>query len=135
MRLGISYFVAPPVSVGALLSYSDNDQYGTFLMLGARVGAAFPISSGTAIWIRAGGAYQRTTLDFGAEISWTAFVPGAELYFVLQPVDNFGILLGGMVERTIGGKYEREAVGTTPSVEADYTRTEAALSFGVLAEF
>lgn len=133
-RLGFHYFVAPPISVGALASYSDNDDLGTFTLIGARVGAAIPMSGSTSIWLRGGIAYSRTTLEFGDNTqTFSAFVPGGEVLFALKPLDHFGFLVGGMFETTVGATATSEETGQ-PDEERDYQVREIALTLGVFLE-
>jgi hypothetical protein len=131
-RLGFHYLVSPPLSIGALASYSDNDNLGTFMLIGARVGAAIPISASTSIWLRGGFSYAQTTLDFGDnEIKYSAFLPGGEALFVLKPLQHFGFLAGAMFERSVGAKLKSDLSG---SGEADYEHMEIALSLGLFLE-
>ncbi|MBE7485056.1 MAG: outer membrane beta-barrel protein [Polyangiaceae bacterium] len=141
-RLGLHYFVAPPISIGGLLSYSDNDYFGTFLMVGARVGAALPVSGSTSIWLRGGIAYARTSLDFGGTTqSYTAILPGGEVLLAFKPLDHFGLLLGGMFEASVSGTAELErdpCSSTDPSPctqERDFEQRELGLTFGAFIDF
>lgn len=132
-RVGFHYFLAPPLSLGAIASYSDNDRLGTFTLIGARVGAAFPVSGSTSVWLRGGIAYARVELESGgATATYSALVPGGEVLLALKPLDHFGFLLGGLFETAVGGKYEVE----TPlgSDDIDYKHMEVALSLGVFLE-
>lgn len=132
-RLGFHYFVAPPISLGGIASYSDNDYFGTFTLIGIRVGAAIPMSDSTSIWLRGGISYARTKLELGSsETTYSAFVPGGEALFAFKPLDHFGFLAGGLFETTVGAKYESES--QLGSNEADYEQMEIALSLGVFLE-
>ena len=134
-RLGLHYFVAPPVSVGALLSYADNDTFGTFLLAGARVGVAIPMSGSTSLWLRGGIAYAQTQLEFGSsKQTYSGFVPGGEVLFALKPLDHFGFLVGGMFETTLGGKAKSESE-TQPEVERDFEARELGLTLGAFIDF
>ncbi len=133
-RLGVHYFVAPPLSVGALLHYSDNDIYGENLLLGARVGVAFPFSSSTALWVRGGIAYTSTKLESLGKITIRDVRPGAEVLLVLSPVDHFAVLLGGSFEIGVAGKRESESSSGQTTSE-DFKYMEYGLTFGVLADF
>ncbi|MBI3200919.1 MAG: hypothetical protein HYZ29_05180 [Myxococcales bacterium] len=139
-RIGLHYFAAPPLSLGALLSYSDNDFFGTFVLAGARVGVAFPISGATALWLRGGIAYARSSLEFGdSSQSYSALVPGGEVLFALKPLDHFGFLVGGMFETTVGGKAKSEedpcsSGASSCSQEADFSQREFGLTLGIFLE-
>jgi hypothetical protein len=132
MRLGLHYFVAPPISLGALLSYSDNDEYGDYLQAGARVGVAFSLSPSTAIWLRAGAVYVRTEFGFGDSTTTTSnIVPGGEALLVMRPVDHFGFLLGPFFDIGVNGKIEDD----DSDASADFDYMAYGLSFGVLGDF
>ncbi|MBK7586014.1 MAG: hypothetical protein IPI67_38245 [Myxococcales bacterium] len=134
-RIGVHYFVAPPVSIGALLSYSDNDNFGTFMLFGARVGVALPMSGSTSLWLRGGIAYARTELSFGSfEQTYTGLVPGGEVLLALKPLEHFGFLVGGMFETTLGGKAEVKSELTSDQSQ-DFSQTEAAFTLGAFIEF
>lgn len=131
-RLGLHYFVSPPVSAGLILNYNDSDA-ADYLLVGARVGVAFPLSTNAAVWLRGGVAYEST--DYSGMIKMKAFVPGGEVLLAIEPVEHFGFLIGGLFERTVGGKIEVQNFLGPGTVETDYTRTEIALSAGVFASF
>lgn len=133
-RLGLHYFVAPPLSLGAILHYSDNDVYGETMMAGVRIGAAFPISDGTAIWVRGGIAYVSHD-EVLSLLEFTDVRPGGELLFVLQPVEHFGFIVGGMFEMGIAGEMKTRSFLTGDSIERDYDYMEFGLTLGVLADF
>lgn len=136
-RLGLHYFAAPQISVGALLSYADNDNV-TSNMAGLRVGYAASMGSSTALWLRGGIVYTRTEINAGfAKLELTNFKPGAEALFVFHPIEHFGIMVGGMFEIGVAGKAEVDAslFGSSGSQEQDYDEMEAALTVGVLADF
>lgn len=132
-RLGAHYFVAPPVSVGGLLTYSDQDDFGETLFLAFRVGAALPVGSSSALWLRAGGGYYRN--EYSSILTSREFRPGVDALFVLHPVDNFGIILGGMFEMSLAGETEVKSPFTGVTNSQDYQRLEFGLTFGVLADF
>lgn len=131
-RLGAHYFVAPPVSVGGLLTYADQDDFGETLFLAFRVGAALPVGSSSALWLRAGGGYYRNEFSI---LTSREFRPGVDVLFVLHPVDNFGIILGGMFEMSLAGETEAKSPFTGVTQSQDYQRLEFGLTFGVLADF
>lgn len=136
-RLGAHYFVAPPLSLGVLTSYSDNDDFGTYVLIGARVGAAFPMSASTSFWLRGGIAYAQTTTDSGgSEAGYSALLPGGEALLALKPVEHLGFLVGGAFETAVGGKYERtvDSPGASSSDERDYKHMEVAFAMGVFVE-
>jgi hypothetical protein len=129
-RLGIHYFAAPPLSIGAILHYSDNDDLGTNAMAGVRIGAGIPIDSGFGLWIRGGIAYVSQEIDLVSETTFTDIRPGGEVLLVLQPVEHFGFLVGGMFEKGIAGKMERE-----DGRERDFDYMEYGLTLGVMGDF
>jgi len=136
-RLGLHYFVSGPISLGALLSYSDNDNYGTNTLVGARVGYAMPVGDSTALWLRGGISYVRTELGSGGfSITVSDFKPGAEALIVLHPVEHFGIIVGGMFEMGVAGKIKTKTSLFGPSTEneTDFKQMEVALTLGVLAD-
>jgi hypothetical protein len=135
-RLGLHYVFDPGVSVGALLSYADNDELGTSYVLGARVGYAVPLSHSTSLWARAGALYIHSKVSLGGKTTTRNILPGGELLFVFQPADNFGIILGPMFEIGVAGKQTSEpASSTLPTRERSFDYYEASLTFGVLADF
>ena len=131
-RLGLSYFVAPPLSLGAILHYADNDLYGETTLAGIRIGAGLPLADGTAIWIRGGIAYFSADF-FLAE--YTDVRPGGEVYLVLQPFPHFGFMVGGLFEMGIAGKAETRSLLGSGNQEVDYDYMEFGLSLGILADF
>jgi hypothetical protein len=138
-RLGLHYFVAPNVSVGALLGYVDNDLFGTTWLIGARVGYAAPMSPTTALWIRGGILYTETKFSAFGTLKFRDVLPGGELLLVAKVADNFGIMIGPMFEIGVAGKESVEAPAipgfTTTTPDRKYSYFEAALTFGVLADF
>lgn len=127
-RIGLHYFVSPNVSLGALLSYADNDQLGTRLIVGGRVGVAMPLGETSSIWIRGGFLYAQNAIDSsGGEFTTSAMVPGGELLFVFEPVEHFGVMLGPMFEYGFG---KEKAEGGGDSSEADFTYFETGLTVG-----
>ncbi len=137
-RLGLHYFVAPQVSLGALLGYIDNDQLGTSYLVGARIGYAVPFSESSALWLRGGAFYMHTKVTLLGSETVTNVVPGGEALFVFRPDEHFGILLGPMFEIGVAGKQRYESGGfgmPSSSVERNYDYMEVGLSFGVLTDF
>lgn len=135
-RLGFHYFAAPPLTVGGIFHYSDNDFYGESLLAGVRIGAGIPLDTGTAIWLRGGIAY--VSQDFGAfGVEYTDVRPGGEVLLVLQPVEHFGFLLGGMFEMGVAGKAEPTGpLGAATGGETrDFDYMEYGATFGVMADF
>ncbi|MCA9593034.1 MAG: hypothetical protein KC776_06980 [Myxococcales bacterium] len=133
-RIGLHYFVAPPLSVGALLSYSDNDTFGETLLAGARIGAALPLSDNTALWVRGGILYTQTTYSQGDfEFKLSDVRPGGDLLLALELVDHFGLLIGGHFELGVNGKTNVDT-GLGKS-ESDFDYMEAGLTAGVFADF
>jgi hypothetical protein len=137
-RIGLHYFVSPPVSVGLLLGYADNDLYGATWSTGARLGFAMPMSGRNALWLRGGVTYTHTRLDvLIVEVTTTHIAPGAEVLFVLEPVEGFGVMVGPMFEYGFG-KQESNASSSSfggGSQEAKFKTLQAGLTFGVLADF
>jgi len=134
-RLGLHYFVAPPISIGAILHYSDNDILGTNLLAGVRIGAGIPLSESTAVWIRGGIAYVSHEIELLGETTFTDVRPGGEVLLVLSPVEHFAFLVGGMFEIGIAGKQESESALGGSSSERDYEHMEFGLTLGILADF
>lgn len=138
-RLGLHYFVAPSISVGGLFNYIDNDIFGTTYLIGARFGYAAALSPSTAVWARAGVSYSETEISLFGSSTISAILPGGELLLVFHPTENFGIFLGPMFEISVGGKQEVEVTnfvtGAKETQERDLSFIEAALTFGVLADF
>ncbi len=133
-RLGIHYFVAPPISIGALLTYSDNDSLGDTLLLGARVGAALPLGSSTDIWLRGGIAYFRASSDDG-DTTLTDIRPGGEALLAITPLEHFGILAGGMFEIGVAGNLESESAIGNQTIDRDFDYMEFGLTLGVFGNF
>jgi hypothetical protein len=135
-RLGLHYFVSGPISLGALLSYSDNGSYGETALVGARVGYAMPVGESTALWLRGGFLYARTKL--GSQTTISDLKPGAEALFVLHPTEHFGIIVGGMFEMGVAGKIKTKQPsslgGPSTENETDFKQMEVALTLGVLAD-
>ncbi len=139
-RLGVHYFVARGVSLGALLDYVDNDSYGTSVLLGARVGAAFTLARGVAVWARAGIAYTHTSQTLSLSSATVSNVlPGVEVLAVLRPLDNFGIVVGPMFEIGVAGIQTTDRTlptsGASQREQSRFSYFEAALTVGVLADF
>jgi len=130
-RLGAHYFVAPPLSLGGLVSYSDNDSLGAFTLIGVRIGAAFPLSGSASVWVRGGISYARLKMDFGGdeEVKFSTFLPGGELLFALKASNHFGFLAGGLFEMSMNGKVESDGG------ETDFKQREIALSLGAFFDF
>src|SRR5690606_24501135 len=85
-RLGVHYFASPPLSIGGIFHYSDNDFLGTSYMAGVRIGGAFPLSEATAIWVRGGIAYVAHEDAFGGTAQFRDVRPGGEFLFALSPI-------------------------------------------------
>lgn len=131
-RLGLHYFPSPSFSVGALLSYADNDNLGTQWLAGGRIGFATPMSDTSSLWVRVGAHYARNEFDFGiGEVTTSAIVPGGEILFVFEPVEHFGVMLGPMFEYGFGKqKAESSFMGTSASNEEDFSYWETGLTVG-----
>ncbi|HMR08119.1 MAG TPA: hypothetical protein PKA88_20200 [Polyangiaceae bacterium] len=134
-RIGVHYFLAPPISVGGLFTYSDNDSFGETLLLGARVGAALPLGSSLDLWLRGGIHYFRSELSAGSTTTFTDVRPGGEVLLALTPLEHFGFLLGGMFEVGIAGKTKSESRISNQTLENDFNYAEYGLTFGVFANF
>ncbi len=134
-RIGVHYFVAPPLSIGLLMSYSDNDNFGTTSLIGARVGAAFPISDSTALWLRGGILYTSTKTKLLGDSTVSDVRPGGDLLFAIEAVDHFGFLIGGHFEIGVNGKIETDNPLGSGTVERDFKYMEAGLTAGVFADF
>jgi hypothetical protein len=138
-RLGLHHFLAPPVSLGLLLGYADQDLPGSTALAGLRVGAAFPISASMSVWARAGAHYFHSSSDFFGETTTTDVRPGAEVLLVLEPFEHFGFMVGGMVELGVLGTEERTVVdlttGESETQERDFNHLEVGLTLGVLMDF
>lgn len=132
-RIGLHYFVSPGFSLGALLSYADNDMFGTRLIAGARLGYAMPLGETSALWIRGGFLYAQNEIEVGSvDATTSGMVPGGELLFVFRPVEHFGIMLGPMFEYGFG-KVKVEGGGD--SNEADFKYFETGLTVGFFADW
>ncbi|MEZ4219828.1 MAG: hypothetical protein R3B13_02785 [Polyangiaceae bacterium] len=134
-RLGVHYFVAPPVSVGALLSYSDNDAFGETVLFGARVGAAFPLGASTDLWLRGGVHYFRSEVSLLGKTTLSDVRPGGEALFAFTAAENFGFLLGGMFEIGVAGKQETESRIPGQTSERDFDYMEYGLTCGAFVNF
>jgi hypothetical protein len=137
-KVGLHYFVAAPLSLGLGLHYSDNDELGETVLLAPRVGVALPFSSGAAVWLRAGITYFDSSSGFlSGDLSdiWA----GGEVFFVLQPVEHFGFLIGPTFEYGLNGKQTVREFISGPSgpdtLERDYEFMQFGVTFGVLADF
>ena len=132
-RLGIHYFVSPPISVGGLLAYADNDSLGETLYLGARVGAALPLGTSTDLWLRGGVAYYSHEISLLGTTTFTDVRPGGEALLAISPLEHFGLLAGGMFEIGVAGNIESEGGGQT--VDRDFDYMEFGLTLGVFGNF
>lgn len=141
-QLGFHYFVAPPLSVGLGLGYSDLDQVGSTFEIEPRIGVAFPIESGTAVWLRAGGtyfSYNSGSSDYNP--TYSGFAPGGEVLLVLQPVDHFGFLVGARCLVSVGAKAKSKTLtlssgGTsTSTTTSDFSMLQAGLTVGIMSDF
>jgi hypothetical protein len=132
-RLGLHYFVSPNFSVGGLVSYADNDNLGTLLLGGGRLGFATPLAPTTSLWIRGGALYWQNKLEiFTFELKTSAVVAGGEVLFVFEPVEHFGILLGPMFE--MGWvKQSADVLGSSQESKSKYI--EAALTVGFFTDW
>ena len=129
-RLGVHYFVAGPVSLGAGLHYSDNEYSEEVLLFAPRVGVALPVNDGTAFWLRAGAGYLswQTETREGSDV-----LVGGEALLVLQPVEHFGFLLGVRYEVGVAGK-ERRKIVISGSAEREYDWSQVGATFGIAAD-
>lgn len=132
-QLGFHYFVAPPLSLGVGLHYSDVSHRGSAFEIEPRVGVAFPFESGTALWLRGGVTYFNYKDQLlGTEIQ-SGIAPGGEALLVLEPVDHFGFLVGARCLVSVGAKDKLESSSSTTT--SDFSMIEAGFTVGVLSDF
>ncbi len=138
-QLGFHYFVAPPLSVGMGIHYSDRDIYGSTFEIEPRVGVAFPIESGTAFWLRGGITYFNYSFSTLGKETFSGVAPGGEALLVLQPVDHFGFLVGARCLVSVGAKAKVEGISfgsaSTPSTTTDFSMLQAGLTVGIMSDF
>jgi hypothetical protein len=151
-RLGVHYFLADHLSLGAGLIYSyeklDISAIGsggnTTLGIAPRIGFAIPSSASTAFWLRAGVTYVHTSADNTDSTTWQ-LMPAAEAFLVLTPVPHFGVTIGPFVEYGAVGKKSScsnnvpvgGAGGGAASLctDRDLNILYVGLSVGLLADF
>ena len=101
-RVGVHHFFGA-FSVGGALHYSDNDDFGTHTVLAPRLGFSFPWSESSALWLRGGVTWTKWGME---DIEISGLLVGGEVLAVMMPVDNVGIMLGGIYEHGVSGSTE-----------------------------
>ncbi len=136
-QIGFHYFVAPPLSLGLGVHYSDRDTLGSAFEVSPRVGVAIPFNPGTALWLRGGITYF--AYDFGSStyVSYSGISPGGEVLLVLEPVNHFGFMIGAKFDVSASAKrsIKGDSTPSTSMPDENFSYLQAGLTVGVLTDF